>query len=118
MSRLSRRAFFTGTLAAGAAVLTGATGVRASEEINTDKHVGMLYDAIFSLDTTKYVCQFCGTIVDDGKQCPNCGGYRLPYSEVVRMDRERLYCHTKVYGSVICPNCQHSLAAITLGEVL
>ena len=62
-------------------------------------------------NTGYYLCRHCGSIVDNGKICPNCGGVRIPWSEVVKMDRNCLYCGKKVVGGVVCSNCGGRIAA-------
>jgi len=68
------------------------------------------------LDTKHYLCQYCGSVVDSGKQCPNCGGQRLPWSEVVKIDHECLYCGRKTTGGIVCPGCAASISGQALRQ--
>ena len=70
------------------------------------------------LNPDLYLCQYCGTVVEDGKQCPNCGGQRLPWSELVKMDHRCLYCGCKVTGGIVCPGCAASISGQALRSVL
>jgi len=62
-------------------------------------------------NTGYYLCCYCGSMVEDGSICPNCGGVRIPWSEVVKMDRDCIYCGQKVVGGVVCSNCGGRIAA-------
>ena len=65
-----------------------------------------------------YLCAYCGQAVREGDICPSCGGTRIPWSEVVKMDRACVYCGTKVVGGIVCPGCGRRLAGRTVSEVL
>lgn len=64
-----------------------------------------------------YLCEFCGASVEDGSPCPYCGGYQLPWSELVKIDRDCLYCGERVEKGVVCKQCGAKLAGLTYGVV-
>jgi predicted amidophosphoribosyltransferase len=57
-----------------------------------------------------YLCEWCGFVVLEGQNCPGCGGTRLPWREVVRMERVCLYCGGDVVGGVVCAGCGARIA--------
>ena len=65
------------------------------------------------LDEGYYLCHHCGGVTRVGDTCSGCGGEQIPLSEVVKMDRDCLYCGTKAIGGVICPSCGKRLAGET-----
>jgi hypothetical protein len=65
-----------------------------------------------------YLCQHCGQSVREGEKCPSCAGTRIPWSEILKMDHECLYCGTRVFGSIVCPNCGRRLAGKTVADGL
>ncbi len=53
-----------------------------------------------------WICAYCNSVnrtleVD----CQRCGGGRLPFSDLERMDKHCLYCGTSLRGNTICPAC-------------
>lgn len=72
----------------------------------------------YTLDIEHYLCQYCGSVVDNGRQCPNCGGQRLPWSELVKIDRECLYCGRKTTNGIVCSGCAASINGQALRGVL
>jgi hypothetical protein len=67
----------------------------------------------FSLDSDKFLCEHCGTIVDKGRTCPGCGGVRLPWSEVVKIDHDCIYCGQHTDSGIVCPGCGAAMAAMS-----
>ena len=61
-----------------------------------------------------WLCEFCGSAIDrEDAPCPMCGGYQLPYSELVKIDRDCLYCGSKVENGLVCQGCGAKLAGTT-----
>jgi hypothetical protein len=66
-----------------------------------------------SLDPSKYLCDWCGMVVESGKACPGCGGTRLPWSEMVKLERACLYCGRQVTGGIVCQSCGARLSGLS-----
>lgn len=64
-------------------------------------------------DPSKYLCEFCGMVVESGRTCPGCGGIRLPLGEVVKMDRDCIYCGKRVTGGIVCKSCGARLSGLS-----
>lgn len=67
-----------------------------------------------SIELGLYVCEFCGSVVREGDDCHNCGGVRLPFSELVRIDHNCLYCGSKIRGNLFCNSCGASISGETI----
>lgn len=70
-----------------------------------------------SLNPDLYICQFCGAITQKGSSCNGCGGQRLPWSEVMRIERKCLYCDRETKGNLVCNYCGASISAIAARDV-
>ena len=62
-----------------------------------------------------WMCEYCGAIMDKDGHCQYCGGNRLPFSDVLHIKHECLYCGNMTTG-VICKRCGAHLSAITLKD--
>jgi hypothetical protein len=65
-----------------------------------------------------HLCDYCGTVYEGNRSCPNCGGQRFPWSELIKMDRKCLYCGRKVIGGIVCRSCGAGIAGTAVKEVL
>lgn len=70
----------------------------------------------FNLNEEYILCNSCLCIVGADSICPNCGSARLPFSEVIKIDRECIFCHTKTHDGIMCKNCGASLAGMSYRE--
>lgn len=53
-----------------------------------------------------WICKFCnGVVKDPAIDCPNCGGGRLPFSDLDKMRHNCLYCGRPVQGNTVCQGC-------------
>jgi len=66
----------------------------------------------------RWVCQYCGRIIEPDQECSTCGGRRLPYAELLKVDAQCLYCGKRTTDGPVCKSCQHTLLTLTLGETL
>lgn len=72
-----------------------------------------------SIKAGHYLCQYCWTIVEKGKLCHNCGGQRIPLTEVAKIDHTCLYCgRENVVGAVVCDRCGAALKATMIRELM
>lgn len=73
-----------------------------------------LYQAIRSgiyyAENFELGCEFCGSVIRECDDCHNCGGVRLPFTELVRLDHRCLYCGNKVKGNLWCNSCGASIS--------
>lgn len=72
----------------------------------------------FLIEPGYYLCQFCGQAVHDGAICPGCGGWRMPMSEIIKLDRICKYCGGEVKGGIVCPGCSARIAGTTFKQYL
>jgi hypothetical protein len=66
-----------------------------------------------TLESGYYLCQKCGGSVHVGDLCPGCGGVQIPLSEIVRMDRKRVYCGRDTKGDIVCQGCNARMGGVT-----
>lgn len=59
----------------------------------------------YNLESGYYLCQYCGFGVRDGAVCPGCSGKRVPFSEIVRLNRKCVYCGRESPGNLVCAGC-------------
>jgi hypothetical protein len=71
----------------------------------------------YSLDSGLYLCKYCGMAVYEGDTCPGCSGKRLPFQELVTIERKCVYCGREVLGSIFCPGCGARIKGLTFGKV-
>lgn len=71
----------------------------------------------FKVDPDHVLCDNCLCVVEAKSICPNCGGARLPMSEIVKMDRKCAFCGTVAEDGIICKSCNASLAGIAYREI-
>lgn len=64
------------------------------------------------------LCEFCGSAVEGDGACPLCGGYALPFSELVKIDRNCAYCGKKVANGLVCRDCGAKLSGLTYREMI
>lgn len=67
----------------------------------------------YTLDSGLYLCKYCGQAVYEGETCPGCGGKRMPFQELVEIERRCVYCGKEVAGSIICPGCGARIKGLT-----
>lgn len=85
-------------------------GLMSSVNLETIPHT-------LTLDSSKYLCEWCGMVVDGDGSCPGCAGTRLPWSEMVKLDRACLYCGTGVTGGIVCRACGARLSGLSYSMV-
>jgi hypothetical protein len=103
----------------------------ASVELRSDsKHIlEVLYTALlggrsffrangYNLESGYYLCQYCGFGVREGEVCPGCGGKRMPYSEIVKVNRKCVYCGRESLGNLVCPGCGARIKGQTFKNAL
>jgi hypothetical protein len=71
----------------------------------------------YTLDSGLYLCKYCGKAVYEGDVCPGCGGKRLPFQELVTIERKCVYCGKDVLGSIFCPGCGARIKGLTFNNV-
>ena len=84
--------------------------------LRTDRTIGNYLPNSFRLYEEYVLCDCCLSIVCAGDKCPNCGGARLPFSEIVKIDRKCIFCGTKTYDGVMCKACGASLSGLSYRE--
>lgn len=70
----------------------------------------------FSMFPDYYMCAYCGTIIENDNDCPNCGGTRISLHEIIDIKRECLYCGNTTYGELVCNRCGAHLEAKILAD--
>lgn len=90
-------------------------------DINPDRHLQPLMES-GRMETLQHgmklngtwLCKFCGASVEkENAPCPTCGGYQLPYTELVKIDRNCVYCGMKVENGLVCKACGAKLTGLT-----
>lgn len=72
---------------------------------------------LFNNYITHYrLCKFCGSVFDS-KSCSMCGGQQFPLTEIVKLDRECIYCKSKVLGDVVCKGCGRIIGGMAVNEL-
>ena len=71
----------------------------------------------FELDG-RWVCAYCGRIVEKDRECSTCGGKRLPYSELVKVDTKCMYCGRVTTAGPVCDHCQGTLSTLTIKALM
>jgi len=78
----------------------------ASGRLNTMQHGYRLQGG--------WLCEWCGFLVEgEDVPCPTCGGEQMPWSELVKIDRECVYCGKHVPQGLVCDGCGASLSGLT-----
>lgn len=70
------------------------------------------------LETGYYLCVCCGQAVREGCICPSCGGVRLPWQEILELERECIYCGNEVRGGIVCAGCGSRIAGTVYREIM
>lgn len=65
-----------------------------------------------------YRCEFCGMVVDEGSDCPGCGGMKMPWAELTKVERECVYCGRTVVGGIVCRGCGARISGLTFRDVV
>ena len=100
---------------------------RVTIECAGDHVIDALYAGLFSersffkangynLESGYYLCQYCGFGVREGDTCPGCGGKRIPYSEIVRLNRKCVYCGRESLGNLVCEGCGARIKGTTFKQ--
>lgn len=72
----------------------------------------------YNFDSGYYLCQYCGYAVREGYDCPGCGGKRMPYSELVKLNRKCVHCGTPTTGNLVCDGCGARIKGMTFKQAV